>query len=255
MNQTINYGSRRICVSKSNRVTQFAGWAVCQSIKRLTHVLCRVDAAQLNRVPTKGPLLLVSNHINFLDVPLFFTHLQPRPLVGFAKVETWDNPLLGSLFSLYGAIPLKRGEADTVALRHGLQALKAGYILGVAPEGTRSGHGRLQRGYPGIVTVAIRSQAPILPMACYGIEVFARNVKRLRRTDFHVVVGNPFHLNVDRCDVKRQVRQQITDEIMFQIAALLPPPYRGYYSDLNIATEKFLRFTLPYESNLIAARS
>ena len=232
----------------------FTGWAVSRTIKGLTHLLCRVDATQLARVPSRGPLVLVSNHVNFLDVPVVFTHLQPRPIAGFSKLETWDHPFLGPLFSLYGAIPLRRGEADIVALRKGLDALEAGYILGVAPEGTRSGDGRLQRGYPGVVTIALRSGAPVLPMACYGFEVFKRNFARLRRTDFRIVVGNPFYLNVDGVKVTRQIRQQIVDEIMYQMAALLPPGYRGYYSNLERATETFLRFSDPSLSNLRRAQ-
>lgn len=226
------------------------GWAISQSVKFLVRLLCRVDATQLARVPTRGPLILVSNHVNFLDVPVVFTHLQPRPLAGFSKIETWDNPFLGFLFSLYGAIPLRRGEADVMAMRKGLKALEIGCILGVAPEGTRSGTGRLQRARPGVVTLALRSGAPVLPIACYGFEKFKHNLPRLRRTDFHVVVGNPFYLNVEGYKVTRAVRQQIVDEIMYQIAALLPPAYRGYYSDLGRATETFLRFANAGESNL-----
>ena len=228
----------------------FTGWAVSRTIKGLTHLLCRIDATQLARVPSRGPLILVCNHVNFLDVPVVYTHLQPRPIAGFSKTETWDHPFLGPLFSLYGAIPLRRGEADVAALRKGLEALEAGSILGVAPEGTRSGDGCLQHAHPGVVTIALRSGAPVLPMACYGFEVFKRNFTRLRRTDFRIVVGNPFYLNVNGGKVTRPVRQQMVDEIMYQMAALLPPAYRGYYSDLDHATETYLRFSDPSQSNL-----
>jgi 1-acyl-sn-glycerol-3-phosphate acyltransferase len=226
------------------------GWIVSRTIKGLAHLLCRIDAKQLARVPDRGPLILVSNHVNFLDVPVVFTHLQPRPIAGFSKTETWDHPFLGPLFTLYGAIPLRRGEADVTALRKGLDALEAGCILGVAPEGTRSGDGCLQRGHPGVVTIALHSGAPVLPMAVYGFEMFKHNFPRLRRTDFRIVVGNPFYLNVNGTKVTRLVRQQIVDEIMYQMAALLPPAYRGYYSDLAHATETFLRFSDPAQSNL-----
>ena len=48
----------------------------------------------------------------------------------------------------------------------------------------------------------------------------------------------------------REVRQQMTDEIMYQIAALLPPAYRGHYSNLAAATETYLRFPASSASNL-----
>lgn len=230
-------------------------WAVSSTIKGLTRLLCRVDDAQLARVPAQGPLILVANHINFLDVPLIYTHLQPRPVTGFAKIETWDNPVLGFLFTLGRAIPLQRGEADVAALRRGLAALTAGHILAVAPEGTRSGHGRLQRGHPGVVVLALRSGAPLLPLVYYGGETFKRNLRRLRRTDFHIVVGQPFYLQADGIKVTRQVRQQMADEIMYQLAALLPPAYRGHYANLDAATEKYLRFPPMSESNLRYAQN
>jgi 1-acyl-sn-glycerol-3-phosphate acyltransferase len=97
-----------------------------------------------------------------------YTHLQPRPITGFAKIETWDNPAMGRLFDLWQAIPLQRGRADIEALRRGLEALAEGKILAVAPEGTRSGHGQLQPAHAGVVMLALHSGAPLLPLAFYG---------------------------------------------------------------------------------------
>jgi 1-acyl-sn-glycerol-3-phosphate acyltransferase len=223
---------------------------VTSTIKGLIRVLCRVDDTQLAQVPDRGPLIIVANHVNFLEVPLIYTHLQPRPLTGFAKVEAWNNPLTGTLFTMGGAIPLYRGEADVSAFRQALKALEAGHILAVAPEGTRSGHGRLQRGRPGIVLLALHSGTPLLPLVYYGGELFWHNLARLRRTDFHIVVGQPFYLDAGGIKVTRQVRQQMIDEVMYQMAALLPPAYRGVYSDLAAATETYLRFPPGAESNL-----
>lgn len=227
---------------------------VTSAIKGLIRLLCRVDDAQLARVPDRGPLIIVVNHISFLEVPLLYTHLQPRPLTGFVKSETWDNPLLGALSDLWGGIPLRRGEADITALRQALRALEAGYIVAVAPEGTRSGNGRLQRGHPGVVFLALHSGVPLLPVVYYGGESFWSNLGRLRRTDFRVVVGWPFSLEPGRARVTRDVRRQMADEVMYQMAALLPPAYRGIYSDLTKATEVYLRFFPGGTSNLLAAR-
>jgi 1-acyl-sn-glycerol-3-phosphate acyltransferase len=206
------------------------------------------------RVPERGPLIIASNHINFLEVPLVYTHLLPRPVIGFAKAESWDNPFKRVLFDLGGGIPLNRGEADVGAIRQALAALEAGRILAVAPEGTRSGHGRLQRGHPGIVLLALRSGAPVLPLVYYGGERFWGNLGRLRRTDFTIVVGQPFHLDAGGAKPSREVRRQMADEVMYQMAALLPPPYRGVYSDLSAATEEYLRFLPGAASNLRRAQ-
>jgi 1-acyl-sn-glycerol-3-phosphate acyltransferase len=68
------------------------------------------------------------------------------------------------------------------------------------------------------------------------------------------VVGQPFHLQAQGIKVTGDVRQQMTDEIMYQLAALLPPAYRGHYADLSAATETYLRFPPPSKSNLQRAR-
>lgn len=220
------------------------------ALKNLTRLLCRIDAKQLARVPQTGPLILVSNHINFLEVPLIYTHLLPRPITGFAKSETWDNPLMAYLFDLWEAIPLHRGEADMAAIRSGLEALEAGKILAVTPEGTRSGHGRMGVGHPGISLLALQSHAPLLPLVYYGGERFRQSIFRVQRTDFHISVGNPFYVNNRDSKVSRLLRRRITDEIMYQLAALLPPYYRGHYADLSNASENFLDFPSDSESNL-----
>lgn len=228
----------------------FTQWLVNTTLKGLTDVICRVDDAQLERVPLCGPLIVVANHINFLDAPVLFSRVHPRRVTGFVKSETWQNPTLGMLFDVWKTIPLERGEADVGAFREGLAALEEGAILAVAPEGTRSGHGRLQPGRPGVVLLALHSGAPILPLVYYGAERFHDNVRRLRRTDFRIVVGQPFYLDAREVKVTRDVRQAMVDEMMYQIAALLPPDYRGVYADIDSATEHYLRFPEGSASNL-----
>jgi 1-acyl-sn-glycerol-3-phosphate acyltransferase len=204
--------------------------------------LCNVDDSQLSKVPDYGPLIIACNHINFMEVPLVFTHLQPRKVTAFAKAETWDNPLMGYLFDLWGAIPIQRGEADTTAFRLALEALKEGKILAITPEGTRSKTGQMGRGMPGIVMMAHRSNVPILPMVYYGSEKLRDNIYRLKRTDFHIRVGKIFKLVFPETRIDRETRRKMVDEIMYQLARLLPEEYRGYYSDLNKVTADYLNF-------------
>jgi 1-acyl-sn-glycerol-3-phosphate acyltransferase len=225
------------------------------TIKNITRLICRVDDDQLKRIPERGPLILVTNHINFLEVPLIYTHLQPRPITGLAKAETWDNPVFRPLFNMWGAIPLRRGESDIRAIRLCLEALAQGNIIGIAPEGTRSRTGRLQQGLPGVVLIALQSGAPILPLVYYGNEQFRENIVRLKRTDFKIIVGQTFRITTNQMKISKELRRKITDEIMYQIAALLPPEYRGAYSDLSLATESYLTFEPPSISNLVFSKS
>jgi 1-acyl-sn-glycerol-3-phosphate acyltransferase len=213
------------------------------TFKGLTSLMCRVQAEQLKRVPAHGPLILVSNHINFLEIPIIYTRLQTScPITGFVKAETWNNPIMGRIFNIWGAIPVHRGQADLTAIKRGLSALRQGHIVAVTPEGTRSNHGRMMRGHPGVVTLALLSGAPVLPVAHYGHEKYRQDFSRLRRSDFNVVVGEPFVLNSCGTKVTSEVRQQMTEEIMYQLAKLLPERYRGAYANLKLATEYYLQF-------------
>jgi 1-acyl-sn-glycerol-3-phosphate acyltransferase len=212
------------------------------SVRTLTRILCDVDDSQLVNVPEHGPLIIACNHINFMEVPLIFSHLQPRKITAFAKSETWDNPFMGRLFSLWGAIPIQRGEADTDAFRMALQALNEDKILAITPEGTRSEDGRLGQGYPGIVVLAQRSNVPILPLVYYGSEKFRTNIKHLKRTEFHIRVGKLFRLRFDSGKADRNIRRKMVDEIMYQLALLLPEKYRGFYSDLSQLSTEYVEF-------------
>src|SRR5512136_1936587 len=116
---------------------------VDNGLRVATNIVCRIEGAELAQVPLHGPLILAINHINSLEVPLLFTHLLPRQMIGLAKVETWDNKVMGWLFDLWDSIPVRRGEADFEAIRRCLKVLSAGNFLAIAPEGTRSYDGRL----------------------------------------------------------------------------------------------------------------
>jgi 1-acyl-sn-glycerol-3-phosphate acyltransferase len=220
------------------------------TVTSLVRLMCRVHGEELRKVPAHGPLILTTNHVNFLEIPVLFTYLRPRKVIPLAKAETWDNPLLGFLFDMGHSIPVRRGTPDVVAIRRALDVLSQGSILALAPEGTRSNTGRLQSGKPGVGLLALKSGAPLLPLVFFGGERYRENLARLKRTDFFIRVGSPFYIHAPGDRVQGASRQKLTDEVMYQLAALLPPAYRGVYSDLTRASESFLKFESPSHSNL-----
>lgn len=218
-------------------------WIVTYGCKLGMAILCRIDAKEMARVPANGPLLTFANHTGTVEAPIIYTQLTPRKKVtALAKVETWDNWFLNWVFTLWGIIPIHRGEADMVAMRKALDALEDGYILGISPEGTRSREGKLRRAHGGVAMLALHSGAPLQAIAHWGGENFGTNVKHFKRTDFHIRVGPVFHLDSQGQRVTKEIRQQMADEMMYQLAKLLPEELRGEYSDLENATEKYLRF-------------
>ncbi len=220
----------------------FSQQVVVFSFRALMAALCHIDDSQLAKVPDHGPLILVTNHVNLLEIPIIYTHLKPRPVHGMVLASRWKNPFLRWLLDTCESIPVRRGEADVDAIRASLKKLSQGCILIIAPEGTRSRDGRLQKPHPGAVLLALHSSVPMMPVAYFGSEGFDDNLRHLRRTDFHIAVGRPFRLEAGEARVDREMRQQMIDEVFYQIAALLPEQYRGAYADLSKATEKYLDF-------------
>jgi 1-acyl-sn-glycerol-3-phosphate acyltransferase len=177
-----------------------------------------------------GPLLVVTNHLHWLDPPIVFALLPLRATV-FAAEKWGAHPILGPLFRAIGnAIFVNRGEVDRRALNQALAVLKAGGVLGIAPEGTRSRTGTMQRGRSGAAYLASRTGATILPIGISGQEKAFQTLFQLRRPVIRIVVGEPFVLPGTPNQAKGEELDQYTEQIMRRLAKLLPPEYRGVYA-------------------------
>lgn len=195
----------------------------------LFRLMARVRVAGRDRIPLTGPLIVVTNHINFLEIPLIYLLFRPHRVRGLTKAETWNNPALRILANLWGAIPIRRGAVDRKAFATALNELRRGGFVGIAPEGTRSRHGRLQRSSAGVVLLAARSGAPVLPVAHWGGEHVFRQLRQLRRALVRVRVGNLLHVDPAAGD-RRETRERELRRIMGELARLLPHSHRGHYT-------------------------
>ena len=202
--------------------------------------LVRLERVEgIENVPAHGPAILMINHIAFVD-PIVVLHLLPRNIVPMAKIEVYNYPLVGIFPRLWGVIPVRREEVDRRAIQGALDVLRAGEIILVAPEATRSP--RLQQGKEGVAYLANRSGAPIVPVAIEGTEGFPSLpwLKRWRGPGVHVRFGQPFQYRVVEGKQMRGQLRLMTDEAMYLLAAMLPERRRGVYSDLTQATQDTL---------------
>ncbi|WP_053228452.1 lysophospholipid acyltransferase family protein [Spirochaeta cellobiosiphila] len=204
--------------------------------------LCKIDDSDLVNLPLEGPYILAGNHINFLDVPLLYLSLQPRPIIGMAKAELWKVPVVKSLMKAWHVIPIKRGAADVGAMRKAMESLEEGAFFSLSPEGTRNKNGKLLKGRPGTVVIAEKSRVPIIPVVHWGGENLKYNMKRLRRTKITIKIGKPFIIDIQEEKMSQELRKKVVDEVMYQIAECLPEDYRGYYSDMSQKTTNYLKF-------------
>ncbi len=210
--------------------------------RAVTDAIFRVHDEALSKVPARGPLIIVMNHVNLLELPLLYARLQPRPVRGLVLADRWKNPVLAWGLNACGCIPLRRDAVNRASIKQALDILGAGGILIIMPEGTRSGDGRLQQAHAGVVILALKSKAPILPLVTYGGERYQANLRRLRRTDFHFAAGRPFTLKARYDLLASQVRTEMLDELMCQMAGLLPVEYRGLYARSPFAAPRHLEF-------------
>lgn len=181
--------------------------------------------------PDDGAYIVVANHTNWLDPPVIEFALGAA-IRFMAKEEAFETPVLGGLMHAKGCFPVRRGEADRRALQICLRVLAAGRPLGFFPEGTRSRDGVMRRGHPGIGFLAVRSGAPILPVAVVGTH--RRAILGPRRGRIEVRIGAPF-LAADLVPPGRRDEQALTDAIMTRVAALLPSEMRGVYASTGSA--------------------
>ena len=199
----------------------------------------RMDVVGAECVPPFGPLIIVSNHLSLNDPPLLVAAI-PRPLFFVGKKELFNNPISRFLMQAFNVSPFDRSAAGIDAVRVLMQNLERDRSVVIFPEGARSPDGTLQKGMLGVVYLALKSQAPILPVGITGTNTFPLwripfPLKRMKAS-----IGQPFTLPVIEGNPSRAVKNSMLDMVMGRIAEQLPPDLRGAYgsNQASKATEQ-----------------
>ena len=190
----------------------------------------RWTIAASENLPRGAGIILASNHIHWIDIFVIEGSIPDwYKRAWLAKVELVSNPITAWLGKQAHLIPIRRGQIDKEALVAAEEAIQGGRALVIYPEGHRSGTGSLQQGHGGAIALALRTGCPIVPMAVWGTEVGLKGA--LQRMPIHVQFGRPYHPQAVESDSMRQAMDKQVAEMMLQIAALLPPQYRGVYRE------------------------
>ena len=197
-------------------------------IYQILKIFCRIDDTAVSILPVHGPLIVATNHVNFLEMPVLYLYLKPRQLTGVAKMENWKNPLIRYLAHIWKAIPIRRYSVDSTAFKKAIRALEGGCFLGLAPEGTRSHDGRLGPASAGVIVIAAVSGVPVVPVVHIGGENLWRNIIKLKRTKVALRVGDQMHFTREHISTRRS-RAEALDRLMHSLADLLPREKRGHY--------------------------
>jgi 1-acyl-sn-glycerol-3-phosphate acyltransferase len=204
--------------------------AGCNVSWLLLQALGRPRLEGRKHVPSTGPLLVVANHVSVVDPPLLGA-MVPRRLAFLAKEELFHPAPWGWALRAAGMIPVRRGRAERRVLLAALRVLREGGALVVFPEGTRSRDGVLAAAEPGVGLLALRSQAPVLPVAILGTER-VRGVASLATRPPLVVRCGPVWQPESAFSGARAYRE-VADEVMARIAMLLPAERRGVRAALD----------------------
>jgi len=164
-----------------------------------------------------GPLILVSNHVDNWDTYIVGLYVRGRVINYLARADGLSSRWLGWYWRQLGAIP-----ADRAGLAEALRILKAGGAIGVFPEGVIAP--ALVQAIPGSALLALRSGAPVVPAAIWGTERI-RPWSIFNPPRVTLRYGAPRVLK----RAKGQDSQAVADALMCEIAAMLPPRYRGVY--------------------------
>jgi 1-acyl-sn-glycerol-3-phosphate acyltransferase len=198
---------------------------------RLIALLAIRDIQGLENLPANGPYIFALNHLSMFDVPLVFSIVGDKPVTGWVAEKYYKHILLGPMLKIGGGVFIRRGQVDRTAIADAVAWLNEGNVFGVAPEGTRSDTHALIRGKTGLAFLADEASVPVIPMAVTGTEMVFQHWLRLRRPVLSLRIGKPFHLPPLGSNNRSSSLRNNTDEIMCQIAAMLPPEYWGVYAD------------------------
>jgi 1-acyl-sn-glycerol-3-phosphate acyltransferase len=183
----------------------------------LRTALIRVRVEGLDHVNPAHPAIYAANHLSALDIPVLYAWL-PAQFRIMAKKELFRYPFLGWHLKRSGQIPIDAGDARASlrSLTHASESLRHGTPLVVFPEGGRSATGHIQEFMGGASYVAIRAQAPIVPIAIVGTDrALPMNSFHLLPREVELIIGKPIPtsgLRVRDMDMlTMQVRQAIAE--------------------------------------------
>ena len=201
-------------------------------IRKLAKALARLQIEGCENVPESGPFILVTNHISRLDTPFLMLSTTRQDTIGMVGDSYRKIPFFSWLLNKMGVIWVNREAYDFAAFREAADYLKRGWILGVAPEGTRSRTGKLKPGKPGAALLAKKTGVMMIPAAITGSEEMSDRLLHFRKMDVRVRFGAPFRFEEPGPNEDNKAwLEKATEEMMCRIAALLPEERRGVYAD------------------------
>ena len=207
-------------------------------IRTLFKIMGRVKVVGQENVPLGKPYVIAINHISIFDPPLTVSFWPEEPEV-IGAADVFEKKGQGTILSLYGVIPVHRGDYDRALLEKILAIIKSGRPLVIAPEGGRSHEPAMRRAMPGVGYIIEHTQVPVIPVGLVGtLDDFWQRAKHGEKPLLEMRIGKPiiFPPITQKGAERREARQHNADLVMRHIAGLLPEEYHGVYAGQAISS-------------------
>lgn len=202
------------------------------AIRAIFNMMGRIKIVGKENVPLGTPYVIAINHISIFDPPLAVSFWPEQPEV-IGAADVFQKKGQGLLLSMYGVIPVHRGDYDRALLDKIMAILKSGRPLVIAPEGGRSHELAMHRAMPGVGYIIEHAQVPVVPVGLVGTtEDFWQRATHGEKPVLEVRIGKPivFPPITEKGAERREARQHNADLVMRHIAGLLPEEYHGVYA-------------------------
>jgi 1-acyl-sn-glycerol-3-phosphate acyltransferase len=204
-------------------------YQTCNFLQKITlKTFCDFEVIGAENVPPFGPLVVVSNHMSYIDPSILAVSIDRR-LIFLAKDTLFKGFPISGLLNSYGAHPINRTRLDLKTLRWIKDHLSRDGTLAIFPEGTRNS-GTMTSGKYGTARIIHMTGATILPVGITGTVGLQNLLRVVNPTGkIRVNIGTPFSLPLLEGKIGKPILKSMTDLIMERIALLLPDEYRGVY--------------------------
>lgn len=188
---------------------------------RTAKTICQIILVLLRRwkvqgsgnLPQTGGAVVIANHVSYWD-PVVVGCALNRRVYFMAKAELFKIPLLGPVITRLGAFPVRRNGTDPASVRHSLQLLKGGHVIGIFPEGTRSHSGEIMDPHLGAAMLALKVGVPVVPVAVSGTRGIWGRV--------YVSIGKPMEFpSLYRKKNSKHELEQVSSRIMGEVGKML----------------------------------
>ncbi len=203
----------------------------------LLRLLTRPQVSGLEHIPKSGPVILVGNHVAFVEVILMALYVPWQ--VEF--IADWDipfDPRFEWIINLYRVLPVNRGSTDRREMEVPLDVLKQGGVIGIFPEGGIWST-EMKRARTGVAWLSFHGNAPVLPMGFGGMRGALKAVSQLKRPRLVMNIGPlmPPVTGYIEGKSRKEALEDAANAIMAEVQALIPPEEKRDWN--RIRDERF----------------